>query len=352
VASVTITAPATQAVPAEEIQFQAVARDASGAELDRPIAWSSSSEAVARVSESGLVTAVAAGSATIGATSEGEGATVQLTVREGGRIGPSGGTVTAFGGGLRLEVPAGALAAPVSLMVTRDDQGSRDPSGVPGSGYAFAPADVEFTAAATLTLRYTPAAGPSGVAESEFRVHRLAAGATESLGGEVNEAADQASAAVTRLGSFGVARAPAETPCTDSEYRQFDFWVGEWNVTVAGAPPGSAPVPSDITADPGGCAVFENFFNGAGRSINVYSPADGLWHQTFVFANGQRLVLTGGLQGDAMVLSRTFPGAPAGSFDRWTWTRLSGGRVRQLQEASTDGGQTVQPLFDGTYMPR
>jgi hypothetical protein len=26
--------------------------------------------------------------------------------------------------------------------------------------------------------------------------------------------------------------------------------------------------------------------------------------------------------------------------------------VRQLQEASTDGGVTVQPLFDGTYVPR
>jgi hypothetical protein len=71
-----------------------------------------------------------------------------------------------------------------------------------------------------------------------------------------------------------------------------------------------------------------------------------------VFAGGQRLVLTGGLEGSAMVLSRSLPGAPAGSFDRWTWTQLSEGRVRQLQELSTDGGVTVLPGFDGTYVPR
>jgi hypothetical protein len=77
-----------------------------------------------------------------------------------------------------------------------------------------------------------------------------------------------------------------------------------------------------------------------------------MWHQTFVFSNGQRLVITGGLEGSAMVLSRPFPDAPAGSFDRWTWTQLSGGRVRQLQEISQDGGATVTPGFDGTYVPR
>jgi hypothetical protein len=98
--------------------------------------------------------------------------------------------------------------------------------------------------------------------------------------------------------------------------------------------------------------VFESFDNGRGRSINVYNVADAMWHQTFVAANGQLLVLVGGMDGEAMVLSRSLPGAPEGSFGRWTWTQLSGGRVRQLQEVSTDGGQTVQPGFDGTYAPR
>jgi hypothetical protein len=52
-----------------------------------------------------------------------------------------------------------------------------------------------------------------------------------------------------------------------------------------------------------------------------------------------------------MTLTGNFPGLP-GSFDRWTWTPLGDGRVRQLQETSSDGGATVVTGFDGTYAPR
>jgi hypothetical protein len=334
------------------VQLTAVVRDATGAALtDRTITWTSSSDAVATVSESGVVAAVAPGVVTITASSEGKSGAQTLTVGEGGQIGPGGGALTAFGGSVRLEVPAGALGAPVSIRVTRVDPLPRDPSLVGVSGYALAPGATTFSSAVSLTLRYTPEQGPSGVPEAEYRVHRVSGATLESAGGGVDENADAVTAPLTQLGTFGVARAPAATPCTEGEYRQFDFWVGEWNVTAVGQPPGSPPTPSDITLEPGGCAVFENFGKGAGRSINVYSPADGQWHQTFLFASGQRLVLTGGPAGEAMVLSRSIQGPPS-SFDRWTWTQLSEGRVRQLQEVSSDGGVTVQALFDGTYVPR
>jgi hypothetical protein len=314
------------------------------------VTWGSSSEATASVSASGLVTANAPGAATITATSGGKSGNLALTIGEGGRAGPEGGTVTAFGGSVSLEVPAGAVTAPVSITVAEATVTVNDPSLVSGGRYTLGPAGTALSAAAMLTVRYG-GEGPSGVPETEYRLHRVAGSSLESVGGEVDPDAGTVTGPVTALGTFAVARGPSETPCTDPEYRQFDFWVGEWNVTAVGQPPGS-PTPSDITLEEGGCAVFENFGQGAGRSINVYNPGDGLWHQTFVFRTGQRLVLTGGVQDDAMVLSRSFPGAPAGSFDRWTWTQLSEGRVRQLQEISTDGGVTVQPAFDGTYVPR
>jgi hypothetical protein len=352
VASVAVTAPTAQAVPQEEVQLVVRVLDIRGVELtDRPIAWESSSDAVATVSTSGLVTAVAPGSVTITATCEGKSGSAQLTVREGARIGPDGGTVSSLDGGVTLEVPSGALASPVTIVVSRKDEFAFDPS-VVGVGYAFTPNTVVFGTAATLTLRYPGAEGPSGVPESELRVHRLETSGLRSQESQIDAAADVATAAVTRLGTYAVARPPAETPCAAPEYRQFDFWVGRWNVTPAAAPPGAPPVPRDITLEPGGCAVFENFANGTGRSINVFNPTDGMWHQTFVSATGSRLVITGGLQGSAMVLSRPFPDAPPGSFDRWTWTQLSGGRVRQLQEISRDGGETVETGFDGTYVPR
>jgi hypothetical protein len=349
VATVTVTGPGSQAVPLQELQLVVTLRDASGAELeDREIAWSSSRETVATVSASGLVTAVAPGSATITATSEGKSGGLALTVNEGGLVGPDGATVAALGGSVVLEVPAGAVSSPVAITVARAFGLPRDPSLLVSSGYVLGPSATSFAQPAEITLRYSPGEAPSGVAEADLLVHRIEAGSLASLGGAADAGADAATAPVTALGTFAVARAPAETPCTEPEHRQFDFWVGEWNVTV----PGGSSVPSDITLEPGGCAVFENFAQGAGRSINVYNPGDGQWHQTFVFSNGQRLVLIGGLEGDAMVLSRRFPGAPTGSFDRWTWTQLSEGRVRQLQEVSTDGGVTVTTGFDGTYVPR
>jgi uncharacterized protein YjdB len=56
--------------------------DASGSTLDgRTVSWTSSNTAVARVSSSGMVTGVAAGTVTITATSEGKAGTAQVTVK-------------------------------------------------------------------------------------------------------------------------------------------------------------------------------------------------------------------------------------------------------------------------------
>ncbi|MBW3573198.1 MAG: Ig-like domain-containing protein, partial [Gemmatimonadetes bacterium] len=69
VVSVQVSAPADTAVLGESMQLTATARDAAGNALSgRSVAWGSSSESVATVSAGGMVTAVAAGTATITAT--------------------------------------------------------------------------------------------------------------------------------------------------------------------------------------------------------------------------------------------------------------------------------------------
>ncbi|HET7692046.1 MAG TPA: Ig-like domain-containing protein [Gemmatimonadota bacterium] len=348
VATVEATAPAGVIVAGQTKQIAVVVRDAEGVELiDRPVTFSSSSEAVATVSATGLVTAIGAGRATVTATSEGKSDGVTIDVREGALIGAAGGTLTALGGAVELVVPAGALAAETAITFEAGGALPTDPSQVTGSRVVIGPATVEFSVPAELRIPYVPGNGPSGVAETAFRLHRVQGSNLVSLGGAVDAGADEVSAEIDRLGAFAVARAPASEPCTDPEYRQFDFWVGEWNVTS----PGGLPVPSDITLEPGGCAMFENFANGNGRSINVFSPVDGMWHQTFYFSNGQRMVLIGELVGEEMIMESPNPPGPPGSFNRWTWTPLPDGRVRQLQEQSVDGGLTVGG-FDGTYAPR
>jgi hypothetical protein len=81
VATVAVT-PATTSLPVGDArQFSVTARDAGGNVLGgRAIAWSSSNPAVAWVSASGMVTAVAAGSATISATVEGKEGSAAVTV--------------------------------------------------------------------------------------------------------------------------------------------------------------------------------------------------------------------------------------------------------------------------------
>jgi hypothetical protein len=81
VASVTIEAPALSMVEGHVQQFNAVVRDAAQNVLtDRTVTWGSSNEAVATVSASGQVTAVADGTATITASCEGVSDTADITV--------------------------------------------------------------------------------------------------------------------------------------------------------------------------------------------------------------------------------------------------------------------------------
>ena len=89
VAAVVVT-PAVASVPVGgTVQLSATTRDSAGNVLTgRPVTWASSNTAVATVSGSGFVTAVAAGIATITATSEGKNgiATVTATASSGGPI--------------------------------------------------------------------------------------------------------------------------------------------------------------------------------------------------------------------------------------------------------------------------
>ena len=81
VASVTVTPAAVSLSPGATALLDAVTRDAAGNVLaGRSISWSSSASGVATVSPAGLVTGVAAGSATITATSEGQSGTAVVAV--------------------------------------------------------------------------------------------------------------------------------------------------------------------------------------------------------------------------------------------------------------------------------
>ena len=199
--------------------------------------WTSANPAKATVDAAGLVTAVAVGSSTVQAASEAKTATVTFSVAEGGLVGPAGGTVTGFAGSVALEVPAGAVAAPVAVRFSRPTSLPLDASAAAGSEVLLAPGSVTFSAPATLTLAYVPATAPQGVAENALAIRGLQGAAWAPLATQVADpAALSVSAEIGGTGTFGVGRLPASAPCTSAEAHQFDFWLGDWDVTTTAAP--------------------------------------------------------------------------------------------------------------------
>jgi hypothetical protein len=154
----------------------------------------------------------------------------------------------------------------------------------------------------------------------------------------------------------GAADEPAKPgqACEAKARRQFDFWIGDWDVRD---PSGKVVGRNRITRVHGGCALEEQWAGHGGvtgSSLNAYDPERDRWHQTWVDNTGGLLQLDGGWKDDRMVMSgqdAPAPGAPA-TLQRISWQPLPDGRVRQLWEASKDAGRTWTTAFDGYYSRR
>ena len=155
----------------------------------------------------------------------------------------------------------------------------------------------------------------------------------------------------------GAQTTPAQPPpvCQSAEYRQFDFWVGSWDVYL---PNGQKAGENRIEPISEGCALLEHWSGRGGftgKSLNIYDRDDKRWHQTWVDSSGRLLVIAGGLVDKRMVLSSesASPGAGAANVQqRIAWTPSDDGSVRQLWESSADAGKTWTVAFDGKYVRR
>lgn len=149
------------------------------------------------------------------------------------------------------------------------------------------------------------------------------------------------------------------TPCAAAQYRQLDFWLGDWEVRDAA---GQLLGHNRITSRHGGCVISEEWegaAGGSGSSFNVYDQPTKQWHQFWVDATGTNgfssdkqgspSTLRGGLTDGAMVLTSNLDTLPAIGLIRLTLRPLPDGRVRQTFERSTDGGKTWAVSFDGFY---
>jgi hypothetical protein len=145
---------------------------------------------------------------------------------------------------------------------------------------------------------------------------------------------------------------PAKPPLSAPINHDFDFWLGEWNVTT---PDGKPAGTSRIESVAGGHGLLESWTGdpaaggGNGKSLNTYHAAKQQWQQFWVGSGGGVLELAGGLVAGRMVLSGNHVVRGQAILERIAWTPNADGTVRQFWDQSRDGGQTWQPVFDGLY---
>ena len=136
------------------------------------------------------------------------------------------------------------------------------------------------------------------------------------------------------------------------EFRDFDFWVGEWDVT--GRANGNKAGTNRIESINNGCLLVEHWQSssgGTGTSMNYFDPVTDEWRQVWV-SNNLLIDIKGGLndEGQMVLVGELHNYAQARSFPfRGTWTAQDDGSVRQFFEQQ-DAEGVWNTWFDGLYV--
>jgi hypothetical protein len=157
----------------------------------------------------------------------------------------------------------------------------------------------------------------------------------------------------------------SSSPCRTPEARQFDFWLGTWDLTGrARAQPGSdrwgeTRSTNTIRSTMNGCVTREEFENVAptrwtGMSVSVWNPRSHQWHQTWVDSQGSYIPLTGAFQDGRMILVTPARALPTGDsiVNRMVFHDIARDSLVWDWEASRDGGRTWELLWSILYRRR
>lgn len=141
----------------------------------------------------------------------------------------------------------------------------------------------------------------------------------------------------------------AVNPCKASpEFRQFDFWIGEWDAKNAqGVTVGSSSIQQILNQ----CVIFENWTTPlqSGKSFSIFNAADKKWHQAWVDDKGTFTNYVGELKDGNLIFLTENVANGKKTLARMTFSKLPNGDVRQFGENSTDDGKTWMTSFDFTY---
>ena len=145
--------------------------------------------------------------------------------------------------------------------------------------------------------------------------------------------------------------------CSMPEYRQFDFWIGEWE---AFAPNGNKGGDSKISLMLDSCAILEEWTSTglqkgiryAGKSYNMYNATQKKWQQYWVDNTGNITRYFNGHYEEGKMIVQTDNekvNDTLWQIQKMTFYNLGPDKVRQHGETSSDNGKTWVTSFDLEY---
>ena len=144
--------------------------------------------------------------------------------------------------------------------------------------------------------------------------------------------------------------AAEEQPCArNSETRQLDFWLGNWNLGS-----GADKSTSQVSLSLDQCVFVERWANATGHVAEkfvAYSPEDQNWYGMFADNEGRvHVFLDGKVSSDAAEFHGPSRG-PNGEavLNRLKIVRLSADKIQEVWEKSTDNGTHWATAYRSDY---
>ncbi|HVZ26550.1 MAG TPA: hypothetical protein VG842_10865 [Sediminibacterium sp.] len=160
------------------------------------------------------------------------------------------------------------------------------------------------------------------------------------------------------LTSIMHAQSPVTPPCASNPaYRQFDFWVGDWEVYgMLNKNKGKKAGESHVQRILDSCVIVENWTsaggNYSGKSYNTFLSSTGKWQQYWVDDKGGVTHYTDGHYADGKMVFLTDDLVQPDGTRKWmrlSFYNLGPDKVRQHGEHSTDSGKTWTTDYDLEY---
>lgn len=146
------------------------------------------------------------------------------------------------------------------------------------------------------------------------------------------------------LAMLALSAAPAAavpSACAGTQFRQLDFWLGDWDARWAPSTGDSGIGSNHITRGYDGCVIEEHFDGRPGQplmghSVSMYVAPDKLWRQTWVDNQGGYIELSGGPRpnGDFVLATGR---RPSGRVSRMVFTDIRRDSFTWRWQSSTDG---------------